>query len=136
MDQERAVCPVCKRTLRNVNAWNYCKEVSIDELFINKSDDILLAFDKILEHIAPWADVEISATKNCVVFMRNKTFLVIKPLTKWLEVKFYTPQLMEDEDLYKCVLWNNKYQGIIRVQHESELKPKFFNYFLESYQIS
>lgn len=133
---EKMICPSCKRKLRNINAWHYCKEVAIDDLFLNKSDEIVLAFDAILEKIAQWEQVEISATKNCIVFVRNKTFLVIKPLTKCLEVKFYSQDVIEDDDLYKCELWNSKFACIIRIERESGLQTKFFQYFKNSYQIS
>jgi uncharacterized protein with PIN domain len=136
MTNEKTICPSCKRVLRNPNAWHYCKKVDIDDLFINKSDEILLVFDRLLQMVAEWQGVEISGTKNCVVFVRNKTLLVTKPMTKWLEIKFYATKLIEDESLYKCQLWNSKYEGIIRIQNESELKPKHFQYFKNSYLIS
>ena len=43
---EGVICLKCKRKLRNINAWYYCQEVDIDDLFLNKSDDIVLAFDR------------------------------------------------------------------------------------------
>lgn len=133
---EKHICPSCHRVLRNPNAWHYCKEVSIDDLFVHKSDDILLAFDSLLQVVAEWQDVEISATKNCIVFVRNKTFLVAKPMTKFLEIKFYANDQIDDDELYKCHLWSSKYECIIRVQNESELKSKHFQYFKDSYSIS
>lgn len=136
MTKEKIICPSCKRVLRAVNAYHYCKEVAIDDLFIKKSDEIILAFDRLLEQMATLKDVEISATKNCVVFVRNKTFVVAKPMTKFLEIKFYASEAIEDEDLYKCHLWNSKYEGIIRVKNESELKAKHFQYLKNSYSIS
>ena len=132
----RTICPNCKRSLRNVNAFHYCKEVEIDELFVNKSDEIVLAFDKLLEHTLFGEDIEMSATKNCVVFVRNKTFLVVKPMTKCLEVKFYAKEMLEDEDLYKCGLWGSKYEGICRVSSAQDFKAKFFQYFKNSYLMS
>ena len=132
---EKHICPHCKRKLRNVNAWHYCKEVAIDDLFLTKSDEIVLAFDTILEKVAQWEHVEISATKNCVVFVRNKTFLVVKPMTKWLEVKFYSSEIIDDDDLHKCQIWNAKYEGILRFGNENQIQPKFFEYFKNSYQI-
>jgi hypothetical protein len=50
--------------------------VAIDDLFLNKSDEIVLIFDKLLEFLSSFEDVEISATKNCIVFVRNKTFVL------------------------------------------------------------
>jgi Domain of unknown function (DUF5655) len=136
MTKEKHICPSCNRILRNPKAWHYCHEVNIDDLFMNKSDAILLAFDRLLQIVAEWKDVEMSATKNCVVFVNNKTFLVAKPLTKFLEIKFYANEHIEDDDLYKCHLWSSKYEGIIRIQNEIELKPKHFQYFKNSYLIS
>lgn len=136
MTTERIICPKCNRALRNINSFHYCKEVAIDDLFLNKSDEIVLIFDKLLEFLSSFEDVEISATKNCIVFVRNKTFVVAKPMTKCLEIKFYSNQPIEDDDLYKCQLWSSKYESIIRVQNKSELKPKYFQYFKNSYLIS
>lgn len=136
MSKEKYTCPLCKRVLRNKNAWHYCKEVNIDDLFLNKSDELLLAFDKVLQTVSEWQGVEISGTKNCVVFVKNKTFLVIKPMTKCLEIKFYSTVPIEDDELYKCHLWSSKYEGIVRIQNENELKDKHFQYFKQSYLIS
>ena len=130
---EKHTCPNCKRVLRKVNAPHYCKEVAIDDLFVDKTDEIVLAFDRIYQHYLEAEDVDISATKNCVVFLRNKTFLVIKPMKKWLEVKFYSPEVIEDDSLHKCELMGKKYHGIVRFQHEDEINSKFFEYFKESY---
>ncbi len=136
MIKEKNICPHCKRILHNINAYHYCKEVAIDDLFLKKPDEVLLAFDRLLEHVAAWENVEISATKNCIVFVKNKTFLVAKPMTKCLEIKFYSSEIIDDESLYKCHLWNSKYEGIIRVQNEEALTPQYFDYFRASYSIS
>jgi hypothetical protein len=54
-----------------------------------------LAFDSLLKVVAELKDVEIGATKNCVVFVKNKTFLVAKPMIKFLEIKFDTNEHIE-----------------------------------------
>jgi hypothetical protein len=133
---ERIICPHCNRALKSLNTYHYCKEVNIDDLFFKKPDEVLLVFDKLLQEVAEWDDVDVSATKNCVVFVRNKTFLVAKPMTKFLEVKFYAKEVIEDGELYKCHLWNSKYEGIVRLRDENELTAKHIQYFKESYLIS
>uniref|UniRef100_UPI00404ACBF3 DUF5655 domain-containing protein n=1 Tax=Flavobacterium sp. TaxID=239 RepID=UPI00404ACBF3 len=119
-----------------MNSYHYCKEVAIDELFLKKSDEVVLVFDRLLEFLSEYENVEISATKNCVVFVRNKTFVVAKPMTKCLEIKFYSNDPIDDEDLYKCHLWSSKYESIIRIENETQLKSKHFKYFKNSYLIS
>ena len=133
---EKHICPNCQRKLRNVNAWHYCKQVDMDGLFERKSDAIVLMFDIILQQVADWEDVEVSATKNCIVFVRNKTFLVIKPMTKWLEVKFYSDALIDDAILHKCAAWNSKFEGVARFENEDQISSAFFQYFKNSYAIS
>lgn len=136
MPAQRIICPKCERSIKSLNAYHYCKKVEIDDLFLNKSDDILLAFDQLYTRLSELEEVAISATKNCIVFVRNKTFVVAKPMTKFLEIKFYANEPIEDDDLHKCRLWGSKYEGIIRVRNEYELKPKYFQYFEESHEIS
>ena len=133
---ERIICPKCNRAVRSVNSFHYCKHVALDDLFVNKSDEVLLVFDRLLEQVSSLDNVEISGTKNCVVFVRNKTFLVTKPMTKWLEIKFYSEKfIFDDEDINKCEIWGSKYAVIIRIKNEEELKQKHFEYFKNSYLI-
>jgi hypothetical protein len=134
--KKREICPNCQRVLRRVNAFHNCKRVEIDELFVNKPDVVLLAFDTLSVIISTWDDVEMSATKNCIVFVRDKTFVVAKPMSRFLEIKFYSNDWIEDEGLHKCRLWSNKYECIIRVQSEDDFTPKHFDYFRKSYLIS
>jgi hypothetical protein len=136
MSIQKIICPNCNRTIRSLNSIHYCKEVVIDDLFVKKNDEVVLAFDRLLQMVADWEGVEISGTKNCIVFVRNKTFLVAKPMTKCLEIKFYADKQIEDEELYKCHLWNSKYECILRIQNENELKPRHTQFFKNSYLIS
>jgi hypothetical protein len=69
---------------------------------------------------------------NC----RNKTSLVAKLMTKYLEIKFYANELIEDDDLYRCRLWGSKYEGIVRAANENQLHLKYTRYFKNSYLIS
>lgn len=129
MKTGKIICPNCKRAIRSLNSIHYCKEVVIDDLFNKKSDEIVLAFDKLLQMVSEWQDIEISGTKNCIVFVRNKTFLVAKPMTKCLEIKFYANEPIDDDELYKCRLWGSKYEGIFRIENELQLNDKHFQYF-------
>ena len=133
---EKHICPNCKRVLRKANAWHYCKEVAIDDLFVDKTDEVVLAFDRIYQHFIDQEDIDISATKNCVVFLRNKTFLVVKPMKKWLEVKFYSTRVIDDDSLHKCEMQGKKYHCIIRFENEHQINQRLFEYFEDSYEIS
>lgn len=82
-------CPKCERELPWKDYRHYCARVSVDSLFEGRSAELVLAFDKLLAEVADWDKVLVSTTPNCIVFYRRTAFLVIRPLKKWLEVKYY-----------------------------------------------
>ena len=63
--------------------------------------ELVYAFDKIRSCVVGPGGIEISATKNCVVFFETQTFLVIKSMRKLLNIKFY---LQEPIINYKLLL--------------------------------
>lgn len=136
MQTQKVKCPKCNRVVRSLGSYHYCEKIEIDALFLDKSDEILLIFLKLCEQLEKLEDIEISATKNCIVFLRNKTFVVAKPMRNFLQVKCYANELIEDEDIVKSQLWGNKYEHIFRYKERSDLKSNHFHYFFNSYQIS
>src|SRR6202012_5471092 len=82
-------CPKCDRELPSKDFRHYCARVSVDSLFEGRSAEMVLAFDKILAEVADWEKVLVSTTPNCIVFYRRTGFLILRPMKKWLEVKFY-----------------------------------------------
>ncbi len=108
----------------------------MDDLFANKKKELVLIFDKLLCELVNWPDTLVSATKNCIVFVRNKTFLVVKPMKTQLDLKFYLEEFTADFPVSKCTLWNSKYETHIRLQTVEELDQLVFKYLKQSYQIS
>jgi hypothetical protein len=130
------ICPKCQRQLPRANAWHYCAEVEIDSLFEGKKEELTLVFDKILTTIYDWDEIAVSATKNCIVFVRNITFLVIRPMKKQLELKFYLKEHREDHPIYKSEPWNSKFATYIRIGSLDELDSSIFPLIKKSYDIS
>src|ERR1700743_53559 len=103
------VCPNCDRELVKENQTHYCARVSVDSLFEGKSAELVLVFDKILAEVAGWEDVVVSTTPNCIVFLHRKTFLVIRPMQKVLDVKFYSLVQQTGYPIINSVLYSGKY---------------------------
>jgi hypothetical protein len=57
-------------------------------------------------------------------------------MKKWLEVKFYSPEVIEDDSLHKCDMWGKKYYGVVRFENEHQINQRFFEYFEGSYEMS
>jgi hypothetical protein len=129
------ICPKCERELKNVNQQHYCAKVSLDSLFTGRSPELLLVFDKILAEVADWDDVLVSTSPNCIVFVHNKTFFVIRPMQKQLDLKFYSKTRPESSLILKSALYGGKYESNTRVAVLSDLNPQIFKFIRESYNL-
>jgi hypothetical protein len=126
-------CPKCERDLKNPNQWHNCVKVSIDSLFEGKSEELVLVFDKLLSEIIDWENIAVSATQNCIVFVHNQTFLIIRPMKKQLDLKFYTQTKQDEFPIVKSIFYSGKYENHIRVSLLSELSPLVYTYIKQSY---
>jgi hypothetical protein len=130
------ICPKCERELRSPNQWHYCLKVNIGDLFKNKAEELEFVFDRLLTEVIEWENVLISATKNCIVFVHNKTFLIIRPMKKQLDIKFYSEKEQNEFPIIKSTIWNSKFENHIRLSTLDELTPNVYSLIKQSYQLS
>lgn len=127
-------CPKCERDLKNPNQWHNCVKVSIDSLFEGKAKELVFVFDKLLSEIIDWQNVAVSATQNCIVFIHNQTFLIIRPMKKEIDLKFYSATQLEGELVLKSVSYSGKFENHIRVSKLEDLTQTVYGYIKRSYQ--
>jgi hypothetical protein len=128
-------CPSCNRTLKNANQWHCCVNQDIDNLFENKQGELVYVFDKILSYVDEFDHVEISATKNCIVFFKTQTFLVIKPMKTVLNIKFYLPEPVYAYPIFKTVLYGKQHEHHIRISAMEEANEKLFKFIKQSHDL-
>lgn len=129
------VCPKCERELKNPNAWHNCVKVSIDSLFENKAEILVSIFDKILADIIDWENLAVSATQNCIVFVHRQTFLIIRPMKKQLDLKFYSETEQQEEIILKSVPYSGKFENHIRLSSLDDLTPQVYSFIKKSYRL-
>lgn len=129
-------CPKCERELRNPNQWHNCVKVNIGDLFENKAKELEFIFDRLLAEIIDWENIAVSATKNCIVFVHHKTFLIVRPMKTQLDIKFYSEKEQNDFPIIKSLIWNSKYENHIRISTLDELTTEIYSFIKKSYQIS
>jgi len=127
------ICPKCERELKHVNATHYCIKVSVDSLFEGRPAELELVFDKILAEVADWGDVLISTSKNCIVFVHKRTFFVIRPMQKQLELKFYSKTKPGSPIIIKSTFHAGKYENSTRISQLTDLTMELFGMIKDSY---
>lgn len=128
-------CPNCERELPWPEYRHYCARVSLDSLFEGRSPELVLVFDKILAEVADWPQVLIGVTPNCIVFTRRVGFLIIRPLQKELDLKFYSAEAITEKPVRKSVASGKKYENHIRVASLDDLRPALFRYIRAAYDL-
>lgn len=128
-------CPKCDRELPKPEQRHYCERVSLDSLFDGRPPELILVFDKILAEVADWEDVLVGTTPNCIVFTRRLTFLVIRPMKKELDIKFYSTVAHPEKPVSKSVAVGKKFENHIRIAQLDDLRPALFQYLHESYEL-
>jgi hypothetical protein len=127
------ICPKCERELKNPNQWHNCVKVNIDSLFEGKAPELVFVFDKLLVEIMDWENVAVSATQNCIVFVHNQTFFIVRPMKKQLDLKFYSATHQKHELIYKSSLYGGKFENHIRIATLDDLTPVVLGFIKQSY---
>jgi hypothetical protein len=96
----------------------------------------MLLFDKILAKVADWPKVMVGYTPYCIVFTRCVGFLVIRPMKKWLDIKFYSAIPHPEKPVLKSVAACKKFANHIRVTTLDDLRPGLFKYIRMSYELT
>ena len=128
-------CPKCERIIKNPNQWHNCIKQDIDTLFDNKAKDLVFVFDKLLSSIIDWDNVNVSATKNCIVFVNSQTFLIVRPMKKELDLKFYLNKPNDEFPIYKNTEYSGRYEHHIRVSTLDEINNQTISYIKSSYNL-
>lgn len=129
------ICPKCERELKKENQWHNCVKVSIDSLFEGKPMELMVLFDKILAEVADWENVLVSTTQNCIVFVHRQTFLIIKPMKKDLDLKFYSEKELTGKLVFKSSPHASRFENHIRVSSTDDLAPNLYKHLRHSYDL-
>jgi hypothetical protein len=118
------------------NQSHYCVVKDIGELFLDKPDRLVLAFDTLVTEIEKWQPVSYGASVNTIIFTSKKTWLIIRPMKNELDLKFYTDEILDSELIRKVAPQGKKFAHHLRVSHEDELTPIHFDLLRKGFDYS
>lgn len=98
-----------------------CVDTTIDDLFVDRADHLVLAFDTLLTAMLNWEPLSFGASKHAVVFTNRTAWLIIKPMSKALDVKFYYDEPIEHDRFHKITQYRKKFAHHLRVKSEYEV---------------
>lgn len=117
-------CPKCERNFKSTNQSHMCAIVNIDDLFIGRPTNLLEAFDALLVGVIDWEPCSVGATKKAIVFAKEKAWLIVKPMSKLLDIKFYSKEKIQHHLIAKSNFTMKKWAHHIRISDASEVNPE------------
>ena len=129
------ICPKCERELRNPNQWHNCVKVNIGDLFKNRATELEFVFDRLLAEILEWENIAVSATQNCIVFVHNQTFLIVRPMKTQLDLKFYSDSEQNEFPIIKSIAYSGRFQHHIRISTLDDLTKEVYSFIKKSYRL-
>ena len=111
-------CPKCDRNFKSSNQWHMCTDKTIDELFEGKPDRLIVAFDKLLVSVIDWEPCSVGMSTKSIVFSKEKAWLIVRPMSKELDLKFYYSEVIQSPRIKKSSLWGKKYAHHIRISFD------------------
>lgn len=129
-------CPKCQRPFRRPSPWHICNEKSVDDIFADSPDNVLMAFDDVLLATAEWEPNSIAAGRHAVMFSNVQVWLVLRPFKKWLDVSFYTEAAIPRAFLHKSAPYSKtgkKFRHTIRLHGPDELTAEMVDALRQGY---
>ncbi|HZI01749.1 MAG TPA: DUF5655 domain-containing protein [Flavisolibacter sp.] len=126
-------CSKCDRTLSRPNAWHQCIRKSIETLFERKDPVVYQLYTQVQKGIKGWKNVKWSATQNCIVYINESTFLIIKPMRTCLELKFSLSESVEAFPVYKAQQWGKRVWHLVRLYENGDVDEAVWKLLKRSY---
>lgn len=129
-------CPSCKRKFGKLNQHHMCGQYDMDALFEGKPDELLLIFDKLLVELIDWPEMAVAASVNTIIFTTKTTFLVVRPMSKLMDIKFYSDKEIHHPLIHKSDSYRGKFYYHVRIDSVEAMTASFFSLIKEGYHYS
>tara|TARA_R110002049_G_scaffold20846_4_gene76605 strand:- start:668 stop:1000 length:333 start_codon:yes stop_codon:yes gene_type:complete len=103
------------------------------ELFLGKPDEMVLAFDALLQTTSSWSPNSVGTATHSIVFTNSKAWLIVKPMKTVLDIKFYYHEEIPSDRFHKISNYFGKYAHHIRVSDAEQLDNEFFELIKKGY---
>ncbi len=121
-------CPICERLFKTPNQSHSCVEQDLGVFFENKPDNLVIAFDSLMTSVLNWEPNSVGVSKNAIIFTNKKAWLIVRPMTKELDVKFYYDESLDGDIFKKITFWGGKYAHHIRIRDEVEITSEVLDF--------
>lgn len=129
-------CPKCQRLFQKDRQSHICVIKDVGELFVDKPDEIVLAWDALTQLVMAWQPNVYAASTKSIVYTSQKAWLIIKPMKVQLDIKFYCDERIEDPLIKRHSAYGQKVAHHIRIGTPEEVTLDLLALIKQGYDYS
>ena len=130
-------CPHCNKTFAKENQWHVCVNLPPEAALEGKAAILTTLFESLLAQVQNFAEFQVSAsTKAISLYASNhKTFLVLQPKKKWMDVLFFLDREETEFPVFKVVPRSKtSWAHYVRLHDEEDLDAQLVRWIAEGHQ--
>jgi len=129
-------CPKCDRIFQKHNQSHICVKKDVGELFVDRPDELVLAWDKLHQSLMEWKPQAFAATTKSIVYTSKKAWLIIRPHKRFIDLRFYHSVEQNSPRIRRKVDYQNKFAHHIKVEHEDQIDGELIDLLREAFENS
>ena len=96
-------CPRCRRTFGRSGQGHECAPaLTLEEYFATGPERERPIFDAVWEHLDELGDVRVEPVQVGIFFKRRRTFVELRPKTKWVDLSILLERRVVDDRIRRC----------------------------------
>lgn len=130
-------CPKCNRRFRHKISYHSCVKIDVKTHFIGKRPNVKAVYDKMLQEVKKFGNVNVSPVTGCIMLKNVSTFLGIRLSKKWVSIDFFLPEETYDFPIHKTMRYTkSKTVHFVRLESPKEVNNQLLHWLKISYDMA
>ncbi|MEO1449768.1 MAG: DUF5655 domain-containing protein [Bacteroidota bacterium] len=132
-------CPNCQKTFAKTRQGHICSMVAVDSLFEGKTDQLPEIYQTVLEVVKSLGPVRPTTSPKAITLYGpvNKSFLVLYPKRKWMDIWFPLSRRVDEFPVFKIQQASkNRFAHYVRLERPGDLVGQVMVWIEEAYALT
>ena len=130
-------CSLCNRSFKNSNQHHYCKDKTVGDFLIGKTETALQLFEHLITRLEEIGPFRLHATKSMLIISADVGFAYIIAVGKnFVDIVLPFKKHFEDNLCFgkvALVPGSNQYNHHLRIMQTEDINEKVFSYLKQAY---
>ena len=130
-------CPHCTKTFAKANQWHMCVNLPPEAALAGKAPVLTSVFEALLHSVQDIAEFEVTASAKAISLYasNHKTFLVLQPKKKWMDLLFFLGREETEFPIFKVVQRSkNSWAHYVRLHDEEDVDAQLLRWIEEGHR--